>query len=261
MPAIDKHAPGAFCWPELGTTDRAGAKKFYEGLFSWAAEDVPAGPGMIYTMLRLEGREVGALYELRPEQRQQGVPPNWLIYVAVESADHAAEKAKSLGGQVLMGPFDVMDVGRMAVIRDPQGAVFAVWQAKLHIGTRIAGVNGTMGWSELHTPDTEAGRKFYTGLFGWGAKVSDMGPMKYTEWVNQGQSIGGMMQLDPAMKAPPNWLTYFMVGDCDATVARAKELGGSICMPPMDIPKVGRFAVLTDPQGAAFAVIKVMPPQ
>jgi hypothetical protein len=242
MSAIDKHVPGSFCWPELGTTDPAAAKIFYSQLFGWTTEDLPMGEGITYTLLKLEGRELGALYELPPELRRRKVPPHWLLYVSVESADQAAERTKQLGGNVLAGPADVPHAGRYTVLQDRQGAVFGVWQPGNHIGARIGGVYGTLTWSELLTTDTESAKAFYDGLFGWGAKTDSMG--HYTEWMNQGRPIGGMMQIRPEWKGvPPHWMPYFLVADCDATAATAKELGGGITVPPSTCPTwaVSRF--------------------
>jgi predicted enzyme related to lactoylglutathione lyase len=260
MPEVKSHAPGAFCWIELNTSDPGAAKKFYTGLFGWDAEDTPAGPDMVYTMLRVGGLEVGAMCALQPDQKAHGVPPHWMSYIAVESADDAANKAKSLGGNVLADAFDVMDVGRMAILQDPQGATFCVWQAKAHIGFRLVAETGTFGWDELWTTDTNKAAEFYTGLFGWAAKDSgaNMAGGGYTEWQLGGQSIGGMMKIQPEMgPVPPNWLPYFMVEDCNATADKAAASGGKLFVPPTDIPNVGRFAVIQDPQGAVFAIIKL----
>jgi uncharacterized protein len=260
MPEVTGHAPGSFCWIELNTSDPAAAKKFYTGLFDWQTEDVPAGPDMVYTMLRIGGLEVGAMCGLQPDQKAHGVPPHWMSYVSVESADAAAEKAASLGGTVLAGAFDVMDVGRMAIVQDPQGATFCVWQPKAHIGAKLVGENNTFGWDELWTTDTKKAAEFYTGLFGWTAKASgaSQAGSEYTEWQNGGQSIGGMMQIQPEMgPVPPNWLPYVMVADCNATADKAAASGGKLMVPPTDIPNVGRFSVIQDPQGAVFAIIKL----
>ena len=259
MPEVTGHAPGSFCWIELNTSDSAAAKKFYQGLFDWQAEDTPAGPDYVYTMLRIRGLEIGAMCELQPEQKAHGIPPHWMSYVAVASADDAAKKAASLGGTVMADAFDVMDVGRMAIVRDPQGAIFCVWQAKAHFGAKLVGENGTFGWDELWTTDRKKATEFYTGLFGWGAKESGMGGMGvYTEWQNAAQSIGGMMEIAPDMgPVPPNWLPYFMVEDCDAMAEKAKSTGATLQVPPQDIPNVGRFSVIQDPQGATFAIVKL----
>jgi len=257
MPEVTGHAPGSFCWTELNTSDPAAAKKFYSGLFNWEAEDMPAGPDMVYTMLKIRGREIGAMCGLQPEQKAHGIPPHWMSYVAVESADDTAKKAASLGGTVMADAFDVMDVGRMAIIQDPQGATFCVWQAKAHIGAKLVGENGTFCWDELWTTDRKKAAEFYKGLFGWGAKEGDMGGMGvYTEWQNAGQSIGGMMEMPPEMgPVPPNWLPYFMVEDCNTTTDKAAASGGKVSVPPTDIPNVGRFSVIQDPQGAVISAI------
>lgn len=252
MPDVTRHEPGSFCWPELATSDDGAAKKFYTSLFDWTFEDSPAGPDMVYTTLRKKGKRVGALYKLGPQQK--GVPPYWNVYVAVASADAAAKKAKELGGKVFIEPFDVMEFGRMAVIEDKQGAKLSVWQAKTHIGAEVVNEPGALCWAELDTTDTESARRFYTSLFGWGAKVSEA----YTEWQQGAMSIGGLMKIPKEWgPVPPNWLVYFAVADPDATAKKAGELGGGAIVPPTDIPGAGRFAVLRDPQGAVFAIYKM----
>ncbi len=262
MPEVTGHAPGSICWIELGTNDPDGAKKFYKGLFGWEAEDMPAGPDMIYTMLRIRGLDVGAMYKLGAEETAHGIPPHWNSYVAVASADEAAAKAKTLGGNILADAFDVMDVGRMAIVQDPLGATFQVWQAKAHFGVKLVGEAGTFCWDELWTTDRKKAAEFYTGLFGWTTKDGDAGAAGvYTEWNNAGQAIGGMMEISPDMgPVPPNWLPYFMVEDCNATAETAGALGGKLFVPPTDIPNVGRFSVIADPQGSMFAIIKLTMP-
>ena len=125
MSHIDSHPPGSFCWIELATLDQSAAKSFYSSLFGWTPFDVPMGPGEVYTIFRLEDRDAAAAYTMRPEQRSQGVPPNWMLYISVASADDAAKRARDVGGTVHMDAFDVGDSGRMAVLQDHTGAVFA----------------------------------------------------------------------------------------------------------------------------------------
>jgi predicted enzyme related to lactoylglutathione lyase len=149
MANIDKHPAGSFCWVELATTDQNAAKTFYTSLFGWTVDDSPMGPGDFYSMFRLSGRDTGAGYTMRKEQRAQGVPPNWMIYLAVENADQAASKAAQAGGTVLSPAFDVMDAGRMAVIQDPTGAIFSVWQPKNSKGIGISGDNAFC-WREFY---------------------------------------------------------------------------------------------------------------
>lgn len=251
------NTPGNFCWVELSTTDAAAAKEFYTGLFGWQADDTPMGEGMVYTMLSVDGKGVGALCTMQEDQRAQGVPPHWLAYVAVEDADESAGKATSLGGSVLAPPFDVFDLGRMSVLQDPTGAVIALWQPKAHRGAEHFGTTGGMCWHELSTSDTGAAEAFYTKLFGWAAQHSANPGMEYTEWVNRGNHIGGLMQLQ--WEAPPSWMTYFMVDSCDESAANAQALGANLIVSPQDIPAVGRFSVIADPQGAVFSLFERAP--
>jgi predicted enzyme related to lactoylglutathione lyase len=247
MPVIDKYEPGMFCWIELATNDAAAAKSFYTSVFGWKANDMPIPDGSVYTMLQVDGHDLGALYENKEH------PPVWNSYVNVTSADESAQRAQESGAKVIMQPFDVMDVGRMAVIADPQGASLCLWQAGRHIGATIRGETNTLCWNELLTTDVAAARDFYQKLFGWNFKPSP----EYTE-INLGTTgIGGMMQITPEMQGMPTaWTPYFCVADADATAENVKSLGGQIYKAPDDIPNAGRFAVLADPQGAVFNIIK-----
>ena len=261
MQESPEYAPGTFCWVELATTDGEAAKKFYTELFGWSSNDSPIGPGMVYTMLKQDGKDVGALYQMPSEMTSHGIPPNWLSYASVANADESAAKAKELGATLMKEPFDVMDVGRMAVVQDPTGAVFALWQAGTNKGAAVVNVPNSFCWNELATPDTAKAGDFYTGLFGWGKKVQEMGPMTYTSFMNGERPAGGMYEPSPEMgNIPPNWLVYFAVDDTDAMLKKATELGATTIAPAMDIPDTGRFAILQDPQGAAFAIIKLAIP-
>jgi len=262
MPNIDAHKPGAFCWIELGTTDQNAAKKFYGSLFGWIANDNPMGPEGVYTIFRLQDRDTAAAYTLRAEDRARGVPPHWMIYVAVENADTAASRVSALGGKVLAPAFDVMDVGRMAVVQDPTGAIFAVWQSKKHSGIGITGVPGTLCWVDLSTRDQGRARSFYSELFGWKMHddTDDDPPSGYVHIQNGDDFMGGILPpnyVNP--HAPPHWMPYFEVASCDHSTAQAKQFGAQIYMAPTTLENVGRFAVLADPQGAAFAVFQVIP--
>ncbi len=217
------------------------------------------GPDDVYSMFQIRGKPLGAASGQQPEEKKHGVPPHWNSYVSVASADEAQKKAESLGGKTLAPAFDVMDVGRMAVLQDPAGAVFMVWEPKKHVGAQIMREPGALTWTELHTTDTDRSKKFYTSLFGWKEKTSDAAGMTYTEF-SVGDTVGaGMMAMTDQMKSahvPPHWMVYFQTTDVDATANKAKSLGGNLLVPPMDIPNVGRFSVISDPQGAAFAVYK-----
>jgi predicted enzyme related to lactoylglutathione lyase len=256
MATVTQHAPGTFCWPELATLDQNGAKTFYTGLFGWSFRDLEIGNGEVYTIFTLKGADVGALYTQREEERK-AAPPHWNAYVAVEDADQAAAKAKQLGAQVLAEPFDVMDSGRMAVIQDPTGAVFCVWQAKKHIGAGVLDEPGSLCWTELMTSDTDKASAFYSGLFPWKADAMSMPGIEYTRFMRGDSGAAGMMKIQPRMgPIPPHWMNYFQVDDCDATVAKALSLGGSLIVPAQDVPNVGRFAILRDGQGAPFSILR-----
>ncbi len=260
MPNIEKHAPGAFCWIELSSTDQNAAKAFYSSLFGWTIDDQPMGPGETYTMFQIDGRPAGAAYTMQAEERASGAPPHWNLYIAVESADDAASRAKELGATIYAPPFDVMDAGRMAVFGDPTGAAFCVWQAMKHQGIRITGVDGTLCWADLSTPDPEKAGKFYAGMFGWKISASEKDPSGYLHIQNGEAFIGGIPPIahrDPHV--PAHWLPYFQVSDVDATTALAQRQGAKVHMAPVSMEGVGRMAYLADPQGASFAVFKASP--
>ncbi len=260
MPNIDKHPAGAFCWIELATSDQNAAKTYYSGLFGWEANDYPMGPGVSYTVFKLRGRDASACYTLRPDQRSMGVPPNWTLYIAVDNADAAAKKAEQLGGKVHAQPFDVGDFGRMAVVQDPTGAVFCVWQAKQSPGLQIAGEDGAFCWADLSTPDVEAAAKFYSGLFGWKLEKGEKDPSGYLHIKNGEHFIGGVPPSSYRnANTPPHWLSYIQVSNCDTSAAKAKELGGKFLMPPTTMQGVGRWAVISDPQGAVLSVFQPEP--
>lgn len=252
----DQPAIGTFCWFECASTDANAARPFYTGLFDWTAEDRPM-PGDMeghYTLLRVGDVDMAGLYQMSGPQFA-GVPSHWATYVRVASADEAVERAQALGGQAPMPPIDVPDVGRIAFVQDPTGAMIGLFQAGAHSGCGQPESNhGAMGWSELSTNDTARARAFYCELFGWTAKEDPSG--LYTEFQVDGRSIGGMAPLPPAQAAaPPNWLPYVAVDDCDACAAKIAELGGRTLVPPTAVPGVGRFSVCMDPAGACLAFI------
>jgi predicted enzyme related to lactoylglutathione lyase len=255
MSIVTSHPPGAFCWVELATTDQNAAKAFYGSLFDWKFNDIDMGPGGAYTIFTLKDHDVAAGYTLDP-QEMPGVPPHWMLYVATADADAAALRCTELGGAVVMPGFDVFDKGRMAVLKDPTGGIHNIWQAKGGSGTGIYNEPGAFCWGQLNTSDTAEAERYYTAMFGWGAKTSSGGDMTYTEWTLGGNPLGGMMALPPGTPAPSHWLAYFAVEDCDASAAKAVSLGATQCVPPTDITGTGRFAVFTDPQGAFFAIYK-----
>lgn len=261
MTEMKKHEPGMFCWVELAAKDGPAAKKFYTSLFDWGVNDIPSEAGP-YSMLEKKGKEAGALYQLGPQQK--GVPPHWNSYIAVESADDTAARAKKLGGTVVLEPFDVMEHGRMAIIQDPAGATFSIWQPKDHIGAQVVNEPGSFCWNELYTTDPKKVGDFYSDLFGWTRQTMPMPTgAEYTIFKKGDAQAAGMMKIPKEMgPVPPHWLVYFAVDDSDRTAEKARKMGGEVMVPPTDIPNIGRFAILNDPQGANFAVIRLeMPAQ
>ena len=247
-----KYSPGTFSWADLATTDQEGAKKFYGELFGWEADDLPVGDGMTYSMMNLGGKPAAAIATQPPQQRDAGVPPAWQSYITVESADAAAERATALGATVHAPPFDVMEAGRMAVIQDPQGAFFMVWEPDQHIGASVVNAHGALSWNELATPDMDGSAGFYRELFGW--KVEPFEGMEMPYMAIQTAAGTGNGGIRAATETEPTyWLVYFGTDDIEATMAKATDLGGTKLLGPMDIG-VGKIGVVQDPQGAVFAL-------
>jgi uncharacterized protein len=252
------YVPGTPCWVDLGTPDMDGAVSFYGDLFGWS---VPEGENSEqtggYRQAMLRDKPVAGVMPLM----QEGQPPAWSTYVSVADADATAAKVAEAGGSVLGEPMDVMDLGRMAIFADPTGAVFGIWQPGSFIGAELVNEASTFSWNELNTRDTAAAKEFYSAVFGWtyeDMEVENVGT--YTGLQVDGNSVGGMLDITGRVpdEVPAHWLTYFAVEDTDATLEKLKELGGSVNFGPIDII-AGRFAVVSDPFGAVFAVIKPSP--
>jgi len=253
MPEVSEHAAGTPSWVDLASPDPDASVRFYGGLFGWdAVETGPVEETGGYRMLQLGGRNVAGLGPTQGE----GQPAMWTTYVGTDDGDAVAAKVREAGGQVVMEPFDVLGLGRMAVFVDPGGAYFSVWQPQTHHGAELVNEPGALSWNELATRDVDAAKAFYAAVFGWDADTNAYGETSYSEWKLGGRSIGGMIAMNEQWPAdvPPHWMVYFAVEDADAAVARAGELGGQVAVPPTDTP-AGRFAVLNDPHGAVFSVI------
>jgi predicted enzyme related to lactoylglutathione lyase len=246
-----EYAPGTFSWVELLTSDEAAAKDFYTALLGWAYEDLPLSGGGHYSMVLKDGKRVAGLHQPGAEQ---ATPPNWLSYVTVEDADAAAARASELRGTTLAGPFEVESAGRMAVLQDVQGAVFAVWQPRGSIGAELVNDPGSLTINQLNAGDVAAARGFYTSLFGWRIETANEDP-PYWGIYNGDALNGGLMELPPDAGAPPHWLAYFTVEDMEAANARIPELGGTIMVEPLRIGE-GRTLVAADPQRAVFALFE-----
>ena len=256
MPEVTAHPQGTPSWVELDTTDEIAAVAFYHALFGWEDDPQPITETWIYHMQKLNGLEAAAIYLQSEEEQSMGIPPHWKTYFTADNVDAVAEKAGQIGGTVLFGPMDVFEAGRMVMLQDPQGAAFAVWQPKQHIGARVKHHPGAITWNELMTSDPAAAIPFYSDLLGL-EQAGTMGETDYKLLKVGDTEVAGVMQITPEMgPVPPNWMVYFAVDDVDATVAKAQSLGANVLVPGMDIPEVGRFATLTDPQGAAFSIFK-----
>jgi len=250
---------GTPSWTDLQTSDQAGAKSFYGALFGWDYDDQPvghdeAGNEAFYSMATKNGKHVAALAPLP----MPGVPPHWNVYVTVADVDASAAQVPAAGGTVMMPPFDVMDAGRMSLIADPTGAMLCMWQPTNHIGASLVNEHGTLAWEELMTSDVPAATGFYAKVFGWEPSSADIPGMEYTELKLDGRGIGGAMNL-PMEGMPPAWGVYFAVDDCDKAAEIAKANGGTVMQEPTDIPP-GRMALIADPAGAMFSVIKLAQP-
>lgn len=255
MSEKSSYAVGTPSFVDYSSSDIDASVEFYGGLFGW---DVPAPDNAEetggYRMAMLRGKAIAGMMPIM----QEGQPPAWQSYVTVADADATAGAVGEAGGQVVVAPMDVLDAGRMAVFTDPAGAFFAVWQPRAAIGSELVNEPGALCWNELNTRDVGAAEAFYGAVFGWEferAEMPDGG--SYTSVNLGGEAVAGI--LDQAERGVPEevpayWNVYFAVEDADAAIARAEELGGSVMVPPVDIP-IGRFAILKDPHGAAFSVI------
>src|SRR5215211_7094349 len=222
------YAAGAFCLVGLATSDPVAARSFYASLFDWEGEDLLAGAAGSFTMLRLGGKDVAALYRQTPEARAAGAPPHWTSYISV-------------------------DAGRVAAIRDPTGAIVSLWQPRSRIGATLVNEVGALCWNELATTYVERAKSFFGTLLGWEYQTADSG---YVSIKNAGTSNGGMREQTAQERGKePSWLPYFKVEKVNATVSKAEQIGGCGLVRNAEV-SIGPFAVIADPQGAAFAVLE-----
>jgi uncharacterized protein len=256
MGEVKSYAAGTPSWVDLQTSDPEAARSFYGELFGWQFEIGPPETGS-YAVCRLRGHGVAGI---GGEPTQEGMPTAWTTYIATDDVDADAERISANGGSIMMGPMDVMTQGRMAIAADPTGAVFGLWQAGETTGAGLTNEPGAMSWNELATRDLDAARRFYTAVFGyaWADVDTGEGGPPYATFKVDGRDAGGAMQMTDQFPAevPSYWGVYFAVDDTDASVALVERRGGSVQMPPTDSP-YGRFAAVTDPQGAMFTLIKL----
>ncbi len=276
MPDRDGYIPGVPCWIDTNQPDPDAAAEFYGGLFGWELEDtMPEGASGKYFMGRIRGRDAAAIGSI-PE----GAPPAamWNTYIQVESADDTAAKVKAAGGSVITEPFDIFDAGRMAVLADPQGAVFCVWQPGRHPGSQVVNEHGAINFNDLNTNDIEGATAFYGEVFGWGTlsmgasglftlaaygdHLEESDPGIKQRMKDQGAPDGFVdvvASLNPVQgDAPPHWGITFGVDEADAVAKKAEELGGTVVAPPFDAPWV-RLTVIRDPGGAIFTAGQFVP--
>lgn len=247
-----EYTPGTFCAVDLAAADPEKGKAFYAGLLGWDHGEVYRE----WTPCLLDGKIVAGIFSQPDDQRTAGAPSSWLNYVSVADAEADAARAVELGGSVLAPPSDVGEGARLAVLADPQGAAFALWQPIGYAGAQLVNVPGALSWNQLSTTDPEAAVSFYTELFGWKEEKLDGGDQSYWSFRNSEDWLnGGAMALPPGSPAPPHWLPFFASDRLDGHAGRVAELGGTVIVPILPVP-AGRLLVAQDSQGAAFGLVE-----
>ena len=250
---------GRFVWHELMTPDPEAALKFYTQVVGWKTEAWDKNTS--YIMWMTERGPIGGLMTLPAEAKMQGAPPHWLAYISTPDLDATAADAVRLGGRVLKPATEIPDVGRFAVLADPQGAVLAAFTPLSPMPQSDTPQAGEFSWHELATTDPVAAFGFYEKLFGWQKMdAMDMGPAGvYQLFGWGGKSMGGVYRKPKEMPAPPNWLAYIHVPDTNKAVDKIKKAGGKVLNGPMEVPGGDLIAQGLDPQGVAFAVHSLNP--
>ena len=250
------YAPGTPCWVDLATPDLDAAEKFYGPLFGWEIPELPNSAEMGgYRRAKLNGRDVAGAMPLM----QEGQPPAWSTYISVDDADVIGRAIQENGGTMVAEPMDVATYGRLAIFTDPEGAFFGIWEPADFAGAELVNEPGTFGWNELGTRDPAAAKQFYGAVFGWEFDEEPSDRVGTYTIAKVGDAmVAGMIDmnaLEMPAEIPANWLVYFIVTDADAALDEIRSGGGSVMNGPIDIPP-GRFAVVADPFGAAFAVMQ-----
>ncbi len=249
-----KYTPGRFVWRELTTPDVAASRAFYSELLGWKITKASAVPGMDYWECAAGDRTVAGMFEMKME----GMPPFWGGYVSVPSVDSAVDAVKQGGGGVLHGPMDIPNVGRVATVRDPQGAVFNVFTDARGDTVRTGLPSlGEFCWEQLNTVDVAGAKAFYPAVTGW--QVYPFGAMEvFGVSPDMQGGVASFMATPPGV--PSHWLTYVLAGPLTDANARAKRLGAKVMMERIDVPTVGAFSVIQDPQGAIIALFEASMP-
>jgi uncharacterized protein len=267
MPDLSSFAPGTLCWWDLATTNPAGARGFYHELFGWSWRSLSGIEPDAYIFAAKRDIPVAGIYQQSQEHRAAGLGPAWVPYVAAADADATCKQARALGAKLVVPPFDVLDQGRAALLRDPTGALVALWQARGHSGAAVTGEPGSVAWAELVADDVDGAGRFYARLFGWQAKAERLGGHQVTLFLRSGRggepvaSLRGRGAAGNTVppEAAPYWLVHLAVADVDATLARLRELGGSVASASSEALGLGRRALARDPQGALFALLAAAP--
>lgn len=246
---------GKPAWIDLSSSDPAASRDFYSKLFGWQVDVNPDPQYGGYAMARIGGKDVAGIGpKMMPE-----APTAWSIYIGTDDIDNLAQKVQAAGGTVLGAPMDIGDQGRMAVFTDPAGAVISAWQPRA-MPAFLTGPANTYGWAELNSRGLARAVPFYAAVFGWSSRTSPMGEGQppYTEFLLGEDSVAGGMEMNPATPpaVPSYWMVYFSVDDVDASYRRALEAGAQEMLSPTDFSG-GRFAIVSDPQGAMFGLLKM----
>jgi predicted enzyme related to lactoylglutathione lyase len=255
MSERSSYAPGTPAWVDIGSTDLPRSHAFYGGLFGWDCQDAgPVDQTGGYGFYTLRGKLVAGY---GPAQDPDG-GVWWTTYVTVDDADRTVATASEHGGTVVVAPMDVMAAGRMALFRDPGGAVVAVWQPGEHHGAQLVNEPGALCWNELLTRDLPGARSFYGAVFGWIDHNGSEGA--YAEFQAGDAVVAGGMEITADMPAqmPSHWNVYFAVGELEPAVARVSELGGQVRRPPFEIPGVGRAAIIGGPHHEGFSLFELV---
>lgn len=250
-------APSKFIWYELMTSDLDAALAFYRAVVGWESEAWDGAADFRYVVVKAGERGVGGMMTLPQEAAAMGARPGWLGYIQADDVDAATDSLRTAGGHVHREPADIPDVGRFAVVADPQGATFMLLAPKGEDSAPPPPMTpGHIGWHELYANDWTSAFDFYAGQFGWSrGDALDMGPMGTYQLFNADDSSGGMMNRPDQVPAPM-WLYYFNVPDIEAAAQRVAENGGHVVNGPMEVPGGSRILQALDPQGALFALIE-----
>ncbi len=268
MPTVSQHSFGRYCWVDLSTTDPESARKFYGKLMGWEFDNLYDEGNFIFSMILLDGKHVAAMGQLQPSHIEAGLSPVWSSYVCVEDAQATVQKCEALGAQVLDGPMEVFDFGVLAILADPNGAAFCLWQPKTHQGFQVMMEPGSYVWGELYAHQPPEDAKFYMAAFGWdlaeAPHTDTPGYCMFYQEVRAGGAewegrVAGILPIRPEMgPVPPHWNVYFQVADVKASLQKALDLGGEQLHPMVTVP-MGQLVGIKDPQGAVFTIMQMNP--